>query len=792
MSFVKLGKTFFERSIVALRPETRFISSSVGLGATGSEHVAPIRSKCIKNIIDPNSSNLNINESLTITSSKAYDENDYNILTILDDLSQQVNSNNAAGIENEGFDAVLNEYLNSVNDAPNDVRFTKKIDMFRFDTPVKFNQNYNIKNNIRKNILPYHQHRYPNSGFHYTNYNTLNFYTGSNSPKHSALIYPNLNGNYTPSTGFTLDFWINPKYSNKTENEEFIAGSIFHMSSSICVSLVSGSGRDQNNLVNNFKIMVQLSQSADISPSSVNLATPASSYPNDLIFTSSNNLNKNHWHHVLLQWDPNNNAKNASLYVDNVATSFNIPSASLTTSNEIVVLGNYLNTDSINAAKLFNSSISAQDGLTQINPGTDDALNQDQIFINPLNAEIHNIRLFNKYLNDLEINEFKNKGINNKLVNSVNVYDSLLFYVPPFFYPKTRTREVIVTPFQTITDSTNDPFNVQFSFGVSGKMINLENFTREFIQGEFPRLLSLTGSTFTETIENITADAYVYNTGSITKRNTTVLPCDNGLFIPDYYPISISLMSESNSYFSYDKKTNHDYSKISLEELIPTSSLYPGLIFQEGPIFEQIAGTSPENPGVAPGSVLTIAQRTKDVSSNEIVLIDISNIYYGNRINPGSFEITDKNLTGSSGNISIKLKDNSEGSLYRADALTKHAEWNNVGDIFYDEGIVLIKSPHLFYFCKDSTDISFKGEQNIHTMILNVPFEKNEFNSSSNETYTKVTPSYNTFDKNEDSIYVTGLNIHDDNFNIIMKAHFAQPILKTEADEFVVRLKMDF
>ena len=171
MSFVKLGKTFFERSIVALRPETRFISSSVGLGVTGSEHVAPIRSKCIKNIIDPNSSNLNINESLTITSSKAYDENDYNILTILDDLSQQVNSNNASCVDNEGFNAVLNEYLNSVNDAPNDVRFTKKIDMFRFDTPVKFNQNYNIKNNIRKNILPYHQHRYPNSGFHYTNYN---------------------------------------------------------------------------------------------------------------------------------------------------------------------------------------------------------------------------------------------------------------------------------------------------------------------------------------------------------------------------------------------------------------------------------------------------------------------------------------------------------------------------------------------------------------------------------------------------------------------------------------------
>jgi hypothetical protein len=106
--------------------------------------------------------------------------------------------------------------------------------------------------------------------------------------------------------------------------------------------------------------------------------------------------------------------------------------------------------------------------------------------------------------------------------------------------------------------------------------------------------------------------------------------------------------------------------------------------------------------------------------------------------------------------------------------------------------MVLIKSPHLFYYCKDKTDITFRGEQNIHTMILNVPFEKDSFNSSSNETFKSIAPSYSTFDKSLDSLYITAVNIHDDNFNIIMKAHFAQPILKTEADEFVVRLKMDF
>ena len=780
MSFVKLGKTFFERSTVMLRPETRFISSSTGLGVTGSEHVSPVRSKCIKTIIDPGN---------VANEKGVFDTVDYQILNITDEVSSHVNINNANGISSN-VNGIMSAYLDSVKDAPNDIKFTKTIDMFRFDTPLNYNQNYNIKNNVRKNLIPYHQHRYPDSGFHYTNYNTLNFYTGSDSPTQSCLVYPNKNGIYTPSKGFCLDFWINPRYSNESKDSDYHAGTIFHMSSSMCISLVSGSGRDQNNLVDTFKILVQLSQSADTSPTNINLSSPDSSKPNNLIFTSSYALNKNYWHHVLLQWDPNNDSSDVSLYVDSKKTVFNIPSSSLTTTNEIIVLGNYLKTSLAQAGKLFNSVTAAKDGLTQLVPGIDDAPNHNQIFVNPLNAELHNIRLFNRYLDDTEIDVIKNNGITNKRIRGKNLYDDLLFYVPPFFYPETRSREVIVTPFQTITSTTNDPFNVQFSFGVAGKMINLENFTREFVKGEYPRLLSLSGSTFTRTIENITADSYVYNTGSIVKRNTTVLPCDNGLFTPDYYPVAISPASSSKSY-NY-ANNSYDYSKINLRELIPTSSLFPGVIFQSGRIFENIVGASPENPGVAPGSVLTIAQRTKDVSSNEIVLFDISNLYYGNRIHPGSFEMIDSNLTGSKGRISIKLKDNKRGSLYRADALTKHATWNNVGDILYDEGIVLIKSPHLLYYCKDKTDIAFRGEQNIHSMILNVPFEKDNFNSSSNDTFKKISPSYNTFDNNLKSIYITAVNIHDDNFNIIMKAHFAQPILKTEADEFVVRLKMDF
>jgi hypothetical protein len=65
-------------------------------------------------------------------------------------------------------------------------------------------------------------------------------------------------------------------------------------------------------------------------------------------------------------------------------------------------------------------------------------------------------------------------------------------------------------------------------------------------------------------------------------------------------------------------------------------------------------------------------------------------------------------------------------------------------------------------------------------------------NSSSNPTFKSLTPSTGANDEDLSTLYVTTVNIHDDNFNIIMKANFAQPIFKTEEDEFIIRLKEDF
>ena len=40
--------------------------------------------------------------------------------------------------------------------------------------------------------------------------------------------------------------------------------------------------------------------------------------------------------------------------------------------------------------------------------------------------------------------------------------------------------------------------------------------------------------------------------------------------------------------------------------------------------------------------------------------------------------------------------------------------------------------------------------------------------------------------------YITGLNLHDDNMNVIARANLAQPIVKTDSDKMVIKLRIDY
>jgi len=246
MSFIPLSRELFEITTIKLNPQIHFVSSSVGeIPTTGSTYVSPIRSKCIKDIVkNPNRAEGNIS---------AFSVDDFNAISSLK-IAKNKTITEASTYNSPGINILpyMLDYISSSNQSPKNIRYSKFLDIFRFDTPLKFNLNHVVKRNLNNVLYPYHKHRYPSSGIHYTNFNCLNFYTSNSVPDDSCLLYPNKSDVYNPPKGFTLDFWINPRYDNETAGSSYSAGTIFHMSSSIAVSLVTGSLTDEHNLVDDY------------------------------------------------------------------------------------------------------------------------------------------------------------------------------------------------------------------------------------------------------------------------------------------------------------------------------------------------------------------------------------------------------------------------------------------------------------------------------------------------------------------------------------------------------------
>jgi hypothetical protein len=361
---------------------------------------------------------------------------------------------------------------------------------------------------------------------------------------------------------------------------------------------------------------------------------------------------------------------------------------------------------------------------------------------------------------------------------------------------------VLVHPFQCINGTTEHPFNVDMSFDTGGHYINLENYTRDFATGNYPRLIQLTGSALLGNTEQLTANQFLYNTGSVRKNSLTVLPNDNGKFIPNYYQLLNNLNTSS---FVTDKgqqafnlvTLRKMYSLDSIYDLVPPVSgsatlntdLNPKSIIAALSGFDSTSSLGTLNPQRTP----TILQRTQENGSLQVVIFDISNLFYGNKIAPNTFTITDTNVSNSYGKVGITLKDDGFGSLYRADCSGSQALYNSVGNIFYDNGIVLIKNPSLYWFGENGFECSFQGERNIHVMKADLYANPLELVSSSNPSWNhdlEATDFASDFDKRY--VYITDLYLHDDNLNVIAKTKMAQPVLKRSGDKLKFSIKLDF
>jgi len=768
MSFVRLPQEAFDTFSVIARPSRFFASSSSGI--TGSVRVYQRSSEVEK---DPG-----------VFVDKFADST----------LEGKLRDANLSAKSGSNITRVMNEYLDAVNNSSVSGRFSKYVEVLRFEPSFRFTSDTLRKSVIRNVLYPFYRTSYHGLNWGFTNHLSLHFPDGV-GPTSASLVYPSSGSSgYIPTSSFTLETYFKPSYTSL----DYKAGTIMHASSSFSLSIVSGSGKGSWGEASTFRVMLQLSHSADIPPSQVNLgfSNNSRSFPQDLIFLSEDVLQFNHWHHIVARWGPENNGGTGSFYVDGVsAGTFHIPSGTVTSgTSEAIFIGNYYEGQSTplnRPSGFFNYDAVINEGVTDrfnASPGypeypTQYALNH------PLRGEIHETKIWKKFLGTSEILTGAHHG------TSTGSSD-LIFYVPPFFVKETPSRFVLQTPFQGATTTTNDPFNVSLSFGVGGHLINLENHVREMVQGTYPRLLHLTASSYDlSTTANLEANQYLYSNGEIKRRNLTVLPCDNGKMSQNFsYLLSgseIGISGSATEKFVTDLGSP-DISFVNLTEMIVTSSLFPGLV-QDSDILESIMGSTPEDPGVAPGSVLTIFQRTRDNSSNAVTFFDASNLFYGGRIHPGSYSVRDTSFTGSDSTLGITLRDNGLGTLYRADASSSHSLSSVVGSCLYSEGIATVTSPYLGeVFGQTGFEVEMRGEHTLPVLEVQAIAPAWTLTSSSNPSYIPLTSSNYGNDSLPGFVYINAINFHDENLNVVAKASFAQPIVKRPNDRIMFRTKFDY
>jgi hypothetical protein len=831
MSIIKVNPSDIETFSVITNPVRTYSSSSSGV--EGSVYVFARRS---------------LREKETAPSpafiDASYDDEDIN--SFLSQLNSSANINryyaNFDSTYNQKFHASLEEYLSKVSKQSTSARKYKTLDITRFTPSTEFTPN-TLKKLIVKDVLnSYYNVAYPSAQWGFTNYNTLNFFTSPAVPESSALLYPNINGqahdgyvtgSYSLSGAFSFDFYVNPRYQQEQSDSDFKAGTIFHLSSSYAVSLITGSAKDENGKASAFRLQLQLSHSADIAPSLVSQGT----YPSDLVFRSDDNsLSLNKWHHVVIRWGTQLiNEGTGSFNIDGLDKgTFVIPSGTVALKTfdiaslappDVLCIGNFwegTNKGLSSQSSFFANDPATRDGLTILNtsPGIEEPASYT--FSHHLNAELHDLCIKRYYMTNQDILASSSRGVQ-------QLDERFALYIPPFFTEDSPVRKsvngyggVLQTPFFEIDGSTNDPFNAAMSFGVDGHYINIENYTRDFANDVYPRLHHMTGTVIVDSTESLTANEFLYNDPFVRRRNLLVLPCDDGNFIPDY---SLVAAEANRSKFVGDDGVE-DLSLVSLDNLLSTTSLIFGDSFEDvegvslvsgNEFTNDLLGFTPENPAAAPGGAfvsyknnsdqdlfngvydpgiqvnapLAIYQRTKDPSSNQVTFFDISNLYYGKQIKPGSFSITDTNLSGSGGRFGITLKDDGMGNIYRADCVTPASTWNSCGNIYYNEGIVVIKTPHLYFYGKEGFNISFRGEQNIHTLKVEVVAPQHMLNSSSNPTFVQLPASGIKTDNDPYYVYISGLNFHDESLNVVAKTQLAQPIVKRHGDRVMFKVTFD-
>jgi hypothetical protein len=750
VSIKQIKSTDISSQAILLAPEKTYTSSSLS-GTNDSVFVFPTKSKREKE-----------SKIQTTQSSSLFAANDSS--EILSRIKQSIS-------ETTDVLDLAKSYINSIHNLPESSRKQRSVDVLRFVPDYSLTKNTKRKQFIENNLF-----RYWNKELKYLNYHSLNFVSCSTLPKTKTIIFPQVvgqdpittkvTGSWLPTGSFTFDFWLKP---HKTMNaSSHHPGTILHMSSTYAISIVSGSDKNPDTTVSGFRILLQLSSSANIQPSNINL----NSLPDFCFLSEDNTLRANVWHNITIRWGTKTrDFGTGSIKINQNETKFVLNETSITPASyspddspSTLFVGNYYkgsNGGANTTSMFFSTPVSNTDGLRELFSTVGSETEPAGFTLDfPLHAELQEIKIYNQYLSDFELENNETKG--------------LIFNLPPVFQEHTQQRQVLISPFQSEEKETTQPFSIDLGFGFNSYYLNLENFTQDTVSLERPRLYALSASVISSPSNARTVDDLLFSSGSVVARNMLIMPSDNGN--------GKIFATGSNQY-------------ISLRNMVSTSSLTRNIRQNSTASIQSamLGSIDLSNAGTLTNtsSRYFVAEETKCGDSNLVVIFDISSLFYGKRIKPGSLTLTNTNFSGSAGSYSVVLKDDGYGNIYKHVLTGSSATWNDIGSIFYDEGLIYIKHPSLYTFGETDFTINFKGEQNLYSYTIDCE-ASGDINKTFNPTYMDGMEIDDDYDeRNKKFVFLNELLIHDENLNIIGRTKLAQPIAKRTGEKIIIRFKYD-
>ncbi len=199
--------------------------------------------------------------------------------------------------------------------------------------------------------------------------------------------------------------------------------------------------------------------------------------------------------------------------------------------------------------------------------------------------------------------------------------------------------------------------------------------------------------------------------------------------------------------------------------------------------------------------------------------ISIPQQYYGERIKPGTLQITNLNISSSTSDDMI-IKDDGYGNLYSTNA--EHSQSgvtsissseNYIGNVFYDFGVISITETGSWSGSKNYTDsfvdkdldIQFNATQTIYVREYTVTIKPKDFNTTMNpmirgfnsgsSTITKHTDSsvvYTDFTESTWRPYYNQINLYsEDSGEPLIVARLPRPVKVRDNMSITYKIRLD-